>query len=233
MENREGRAMMPEKICSSTYDELDRLGELRMPLAPLPPATGIIDESYKSRKSEYDKLLREFYSLKKLKTEMPGYQRELTPSETAAQADYIKRLPIYVESRAAYLKENDGFLETIDMVRTKLGCMEKEFYKPETESERRLTALMIERCELLNSPDYDLPLRSDFDSEEKYNDALAKHNQFIEQFDKCHGEIERLQAQVPNRTHMWVEIFDERSKFKELDDEYADLFAKTMRNAKV
>lgn len=225
--------MKQEKIYTNTADELDRLGALRMPLSPLPPVNEIIDESYKRRKLEYDKLLREFYALKKLKTEIPDYQRELTPMETAARADYIKRLSYYLEARTVYTRENDGFIETIDMVRAKLEAMEKEFYQPETEHEKRLTALMIERCELLNSREFDCPLRSKFDSNEEFNEASARHEQVKERYEKCFDEITLLQKKVPNRTHQWVEIFDERSKFKELDDEYADLFTKAMRNAKV
>lgn len=225
--------MKQEKIYTNTAYELDRLGALRMPLSPLPPVNEIIDEPYKRRKLEYDKLLREFYSLKKLKTEIPDYQRELTPMETAARADYIKRLSNYLEARTVYTSENDGFIETIDMVRAKLEAMEKEFYQPETEQEKRLTALMIERCELLNSREFDCPLRSKFDSDEEFNEASTRHEQVKERYEKCFDEITLLQKQVPNRTHQWVEIFDERSKFKELDDEYADLFTKAMRNAKV
>lgn len=202
-------------------DELEKLGSLRMPLEPLSPANADGDESYQRRMLRYNELLSEFRALKSLKSSLPGYPRELTPEEQANRADYIKRFPIYMEERETYLKENDGFLETIDMVRAKLEGMEREFNKPETESEQRLKALMIERCELLNIQ-VDYPFRFEFDSDEKYNEALAKYEQLRQQFTKCQDEIALLQEEVPNRTHMWVEIFDERSKFNELDDEYTE-----------
>lgn len=106
-------------------EEAPEFETLRKPLAPIPPADGVVDDAHKKRIKEYEYLLAEFNTIKELRRSLDKWSLvdewncskvvPVTPEERTAKADeQEKRFSAYEVAREDYNRRNYGFfIETI------------------------------------------------------------------------------------------------------------------------
>lgn len=181
----------------------------RMPLEPLLPTGGEADAKYSERRMTYEALLSEADRLWNLHShieEMVSVEDREDGAEYVNLSEYNTQLESYMLRREAYIKANDGYLETYEMV-----C-------------EKLRAEVIEGKEDAPLMDEDPPEPPDFtlmlDNHAEFERQYAEYAKRLADWEMA---LRKFTEGLARQGESMIRLLKERSKFKRFDDQFEEM----------
>jgi len=207
-------------------EEKTEFETLRKPLAPILPANGVEDEMHKRRMKEYENLLAEFNAIKELRQGLNEWNAsKLTSEELKARKDeHENRFAAYKAAREDYNRRNDGFIETMEMVKANIERLRERMHKCAEEVNE----------DVGDPPDFPIrPFRWDYKTDEQFEAAKKDYDEKMRIYDEWHAKLSECSKRGDASTHAMMEFLEEQDKFKEIGDAFDKAFEDMARRTLV